>query len=66
MRRKRADFIVKLPNGEYVTLYARYHSGEVPQYTPLGSQPGKFSAQRMSYNVAQAVARKGLGIVCAC
>jgi hypothetical protein len=64
MRRKRADFIVKLPNGEYVTHFARFHSGEVPQYTPLQSQPCKYSAQRMSYNVAQAVARKGLGIVC--
>lgn len=63
MRKKRQDFIVRLPNGEFVTLFARFHTGEFPQYTPIASQPGKYSAQRMSYNIAMAVARKGSGIV---
>lgn len=61
----RTDYLVKLPDGTFVTLYARFHSGKIPQYTTLQSQPGKYSAQRMSYNVAQAVARRAQGIVVA-
>lgn len=63
MPRHRKDFLVKLPNGNYVTLYARFKAGPLPQYQPLQDQPGKLSAVRMSFNVAQAVARRGMGIV---
>lgn len=61
----RTDYLVKLPNGHFVTLFARYHSATVPQYTTLAHQPGKLSACRMSYNVAQAVARRAQAIVIA-
>lgn len=61
----RADYLVKLPSGDFVTLYARFHTATVPQYTTLAHQPGKASAVRMSYNVAQAVARRAQAIVIA-
>lgn len=61
----RTDYLVKLPDGSFVTLYARFHTGKVPQYTTLASQPGRASAVRMSFNVAQAVARRAQAIVIA-
>lgn len=61
--RPRVRYIVGLRGGSYVHKFTR-NRGDIPsQYTCTAYTDQRDEAARMSYNVAQAVARKNNGAV---
>lgn len=63
MKAPAAPYLVKLPDGSLVASFARYRNTPIPMHRKLSTTRDHMLAQRMPFNVAQAVAHANNGIV---